>query len=324
MPFEYIIGTGDAQEKRIYFVYFFSSIILGAFVYFRSNRKEGFLKYFLNPKIWISRSAIIDYSYIFFNSLVKVFVLSLIVRLDDYLSFYLVDYLNSWFGYSTLNVNVVVFAFIFLLCLTVIEDFFSFFIHSLFHYIPFLWHFHKVHHSATVLNPITQYRIHPVELICNNITYLFAFGLIHGVFSWLFYDQAYMITSVGVNIFTVVFFFAGANLRHSHVRLTYFSWLENIFISPFQHQIHHSDHPDHFNKNMGSKLAIWDWLFGTLIKSKDVGKIYFGIGEENKDFSTFWKTLFIPFVKVFWMCFHYLKRRVRLFINLCGFVDKRD
>ena len=61
--------------------------------------------------------------------------------------------------------------------------------------------------------------------------------------------------------------FFGANLRHSHVKLKYPSFLEYIFISPHQHQIHHSDNPIHFNKNMGSKLAIWDWLLGTLVLS---------------------------------------------------------
>jgi hypothetical protein len=28
--------------------------------------------------------------------------------------------------------------------------------------VPFLWEFHKVHHSATVLTPVTSIRVHPV------------------------------------------------------------------------------------------------------------------------------------------------------------------
>jgi len=34
--------------------------------------------------------------------------------------------------------------------------------------VPFLWEFHKVHHSANVLTPITAFRVHPVD------TWLFA------------------------------------------------------------------------------------------------------------------------------------------------------
>lgn len=57
---------------------------------------------------------------------------------------------------------------------------------------------------------------------------------------------------------------AGANLRHSHVWISWGPWLEHVFISPAQHQIHHSNDPVHFDRNMGAFLAIWDRLFGTL------------------------------------------------------------
>ena len=38
------------------------------------------------------------------------------------------------------------------------------FSHFLMHKIPFMWEFHKVHHSAEVLTPLTEWRQHPVEL----------------------------------------------------------------------------------------------------------------------------------------------------------------
>lgn len=51
---------------------------------------------------------------------------------------------------------------------------------------------------------------------------------------------------------------------------------------------------------MGSKLAIWDFIFGTLVKSKEAKNIKFGIGkEEGKDFDTFIKSLLSPFKKMF-------------------------
>lgn len=300
MPLDYIFfSSADVNEKRIYYVFFLSSLALGLFVYLTSNRKEGFIRYFFNPKVWLTKSAFVDYLYIFFNAFVKVFLLGFIFKVDKYLAFYFQEELTTWFGYSTLTVNVAVFAIVFLVVLTIVEDFFSFLVHFLMHKIPFFWHFHKVHHSATVMNPITQYRIHPVELLLNNISYLIALGLVHGFFGYLFYEQAPQITSVTKNMFTFVFFLAGANLRHSHVKLTYFPWLEKILISPFQHQIHHSDKAEHFNKNMGSKFALWDLMFGTLILSKNSGKIKFGIGEEGKDFSSFLETLYRPFIKIF-------------------------
>ena len=71
------------------------------------------------------------------------------------------------------------------------------------------------------------------------------------------------------------------------------SYDEYLLISPYQHQIHHSDNPKHFNKNMGSKLAIWDWMFGTLVLSKSASKmtpLFFGNffpGMPDNDFTNF-------------------------------------
>jgi sterol desaturase/sphingolipid hydroxylase (fatty acid hydroxylase superfamily) len=300
MPFQAVFGNGIDVfgEKRIYWIYLISSLLLSFYVYFKDKRSEKLSDYLFNKKVWFSKSAWIDYGFIFFNSIVKVFLLSAILNWGKYLAFYTEDVLVSFFGYSDFELNVLLASGLFLVIFTLVEDFFSFAIHGLFHYLPFLWHFHKVHHSAQVLNPITQYRIHPVELFFNNLVYLLAYGLVYGFFSWLFFNQKNEITTINVNIFSVLFFVWGANLRHSHIKLTYFDWLENIFISPFQHQIHHSDNQKHFNKNLGSKLAVWDKLFGTLVKSKEVSKIKFGIGTENKDFDTFLKNLWMPFVKL--------------------------
>ena len=41
-------------------------------------------------------------------------------------------------------------------------DFGNFFAHWLQHKIPWLWEFHKIHHSAEVLTPVTALRVHPV------------------------------------------------------------------------------------------------------------------------------------------------------------------
>lgn len=150
------------------------------------------------------------------------------------------------------------------------------------------------------MNPFTLYRIHPIELIINNLKSILVYGFVTGIFYYLASGEVGTITFVGVNIFTFSFMFLGANLRHSHVKLKFYSYIENIFISPFQHQIHHSDNPDHFNKNLGSHLAIWDFLCGTLLKSKEVDKIRFGISKsENKNYNSPFKAIYIPFKNLF-------------------------
>jgi uncharacterized metal-binding protein len=50
---------------------------------------------------------------------------------------------------------------------------------------------------------------------------------------------------------------------------------------------------------MGSKLAVWDWLFGTLMRSNQVTELSIGLGEEDKDYNNFLKNLWMPFWKIF-------------------------
>ena len=295
LSFQYFINP----EKRIFYGYLISAIILALFVYVKTKDKKTFLSKTLSKQVWLSASAFTDYSFLVFNSFLKIVLISPFLIWGLRLSYETTEWLNRTVGLANLDLSAFWTLLLYTFCITIANDFVVFITHFLMHKIPLLWEFHKTHHSATVLNPITQYRIHPVELIINNMGAMLVFGLLTGFFDYLSNHHIHPLTYLGANVFSFVFLVLGANLRHSHVKLTYFNWLEYIFISPFQHQIHHSNNERHFNKNMGSKLAIWDWLFGTLIRSKEVENLEVGLGDEDKDYTSFWKNLWIPFKKAF-------------------------
>jgi len=293
MPFSYLI---QAEDKRIYVLYLLSSVLLVFYIFKRSKSLQSFFKYLFHKKVWGSKSAIIDYYFIFFNSYIKIILIAPLLIYGYYLNYYVNDGLHSIFGKSSLQLSATTIIILYTVTLTLFGDLCSYIVHYIMHKTPFFWRFHKIHHSATVLNPITQYRIHPVELLINNLRGVFVIGLVTGIFNYLSVHQIEKWTFIGVNIFHFLFLLWGANLRHSHVKFSYFSALENILISPFQHQIHHSNNPEHYDKNMGAKFAIWDWLFGTLVKSKDVTKkLRFGLGEEDNNYTTFLKNIINPF-----------------------------
>lgn len=295
-----VINYFADSEKRVFFLYLISSTILAYYVYHKTKTNTSFLKYIFNKKVWLSQSSKVDYALIFLNSFVKVFLLGSFVYYGLKLAFITDEFFAHTFGLSENNWSKFEIMLSFTITLTIVKDFTSFITHWLQHKISFLWEFHKIHHSATVLNPITQYRIHPVELVVNNITAVLAFGLTTGFFDYISIHQISEIEFLGANVLSFVFLFYGANLRHSHVKLKYFSWLENVFISPLQHQIHHSDNPMHFDKNLGAKLAIWDWLFGTLIKSNSIKKLTFGLGEsQNIKYKSLLQNLYMPFLNIF-------------------------
>lgn len=149
--------------------------------------------------------------------------------------------------------------------------------HYLMHRISWLWEFHRVHHTAEVLTPLTAARMHPVDsLIFANICAVII-GPVHGLMSYGL-GGAHEALLSGTNIILVVFLCATIHLQHSHIRLTFTGVWSHIVFSPAHHHIHHSDDPRHYNTNFGSCLAVWDWMFGTLVMPTAKQRLNFGTG----------------------------------------------
>jgi sterol desaturase/sphingolipid hydroxylase (fatty acid hydroxylase superfamily) len=168
--------------------------------------------------------------------------------------------------------------------------------HYLSHRVPFLWEFHKVHHTAEVLSPITNFRVHPVDsVVFFNILRIFL-GTTGGVMTYLQLGNAFAVG--GTNAILVAFIFLTVHLQHSHVWVATTGWLGRVILSPAHHQIHHSDNPIHFDKNFGATLSVWDWLFGTLhMPERKRERIHFGIPAQVPSHHTATGGLVTPFVK---------------------------
>ncbi|MEI7805905.1 MAG: sterol desaturase family protein [Hyphomicrobiales bacterium] len=172
--------------------------------------------------------------------------------------------------------------------------------HYLKHRIPALWELHKVHHTAEVLSPLTTFRMHPLDtFIFGNILAVTA-ALTNGVASYMFGDTTYQYALSGNNIILVAFIHIYVHLQHSHMWIVFRGVLGRIFISPAHHQVHHSTNPIHFNKNLGSCLAIWDWLFGTLhVPGKQPEKLTFGVEPAYADAHTITGEFLSPMGRAF-------------------------
>ena len=90
-------------------------------------------------------------------------------------------------------------------------------------------------------------------------------GLVAGIATYLLGRETPSYAIDGTNILLVAFVFAYQQLQHSQFWIPFRGALGRVLMSPAHHQIHHSMDPAHFNSNLGSCLAIWDWLFGTLV-----------------------------------------------------------
>ena len=69
-------------------------------------------------------------------------------------------------------------------------------------------------------------------------------------------------------------------------------------MSPAQHQLHHSDNPQHFDKNFGVALSFWDCICGTFHHSTNT-QLNYGINEKQKvTTKNLWKMYYAPFVEL--------------------------
>ena len=190
---------------------------------------------------------------------------------------------------------------LFTTCLFVVDDASRYYLHRLMHRWPALWAFHRVHHTAESLTPFTVFRTHPVEGVLFGLRSALVQGFLIGVFVFLFYDRVTLLSVLGANVFTAALNLLGSNLRHSPVPISYGKTLESWLISPAQHQIHHSQAREHWNKNFGAFIAVWDRLGNTLEYGSNTQDLTYGLRhqkpQEHQLVTLYWQ----PF-KHCWRC----------------------
>ena len=303
---EYLSNIGNQfidPKKRVFVVYIGISILI-AFLWFILLRKYSLFAAFekiFDKKIFFSKSAKSDYKVFLINQLIMMtispfLITQLTIATALYFYFHTIDWLSVGMFKETLPILVII---AFTTFQFTIDDFSKYIVHRFMHKWPILWSLHKVHHSATVLTPMTVFRTHPLEGIIFSLRSSITQAISISSFIFLFGNSVSLYTVLGVNIFVFIFNILGSNLRHSHVGIRYWRWVEYIFISPAQHQLHHSIAREHHDKNFGAALAIWDYLFRSLHHSVEFETLELGIEKNQKDESHNLKDLYIsPFIEI--------------------------
>jgi sterol desaturase/sphingolipid hydroxylase (fatty acid hydroxylase superfamily) len=136
------------------------------------------------------------------------------------------------------------------LLLFVVADFIQWNVHRWLHYSPWLWEFHKVHHSVEQMGFAAHLRYHWMEtIIYKSVQYIplsmIGFGL----------DDFFILHLVTILI---------GHLNHANVKITY-GPLKYVLNNPVMHLWHHAkDVPaGTHGVNYGISISLWDYLFGT-------------------------------------------------------------
>jgi len=300
------VGIFDLNGRfGLLFLFISYAVAYGLFRYRKHRGLTGaasFWQFIGGSRVNFHRSALLDYRYYFVRATLKIaLVIPVVALVDPYIlrsGDYILFFTNLWGARPELGQDLGL-ALLYGLGVFLVRDFKHYWVHRAFHS-RWLWEFHKVHHSAPVMVPVTASRIHFVEKIVERIASLVCVGLYAGLFYYLCGGEISRYTLFGVTYLVFVFNALAANLRHSHVWLSFGPVVERVLNSPAQHQIHHSDAPRHFNKNFGTNLSIWDWMFGTLYTTTSTPEqINFGTGKRDAErYLTVYSLIVTPFVEI--------------------------
>lgn len=304
-PATAFVGMFADPTNRWFAFYLFVSLVIASCVFVVEARRRpelyraGILQFLFPRRVYAHRSAIADYWFFAVNKLLFVFAFGALIAVSSttaqFAGALLVKFASppglgapTWF--------VVPFT---TLAWALAMDFGLWLGHYLLHKVPILWEFHKVHHSAEVLTPLTAGRTHPID---DALTIIFA-GFFGGVglelCRFLFGPDAVMLGLFQLNILLVLFYFFGFHLRHSHIWLPYKGVWGKLLISPAHHQVHHSSAERHWDKNLGFIFAVWDWMFGTLYPVDEREAFETGMnGREESEYHSVLAMYFLPFLKI--------------------------
>jgi sterol desaturase/sphingolipid hydroxylase (fatty acid hydroxylase superfamily) len=202
--------------------------------------------------------------------------------------------LTSLFGLRPQNPEPLWVWAIIVVAIVVVHDFMNFYTHYLLHRLRVLWEFHAVHHAAEFLLPITNRRFHPGQTIFDNFGKMAGVGLVIGIMSYTFCLPVQDSTIAGLDSYFVVNLLSFYHLRHSHIPMRY-GRLERHFMSPAQHQLHHSREERHGVKNFGLCFSWWDRWFGTIVYSSPNEQFALGLPLAiQHEYDTLGKLLLTP------------------------------
>ena len=131
----------------------------------------------------------------------------------------------------------------------VLADFLQWCVHNLLHRVPWLWAFHKVHHSITTMDWIGNWRFHWMEI------------LVYKSLQWL--PLAWLGASGETGLAVAVVSTLWGDFNHSNLNAG-LGPLGYVFNNPRMHLWHHDVSTEGgVAKNFGIVLSLWDFVFRT-------------------------------------------------------------
>ncbi len=193
---------------------------------------------------------------LFWYTLVQSYILSLFIG-------WLISVIDTLAPFERIHVirdlPIVVQVVIFL----VVHDLYIYWFHRWQHHSGVLWRTHEAHHSATEVDWLSGSRSHSLEIMINQ-TIEFA--------------PIVLLASPEVAIIKGCIDAVWGMYIHSNINVKS-GPLQYLINGPEMHRWHHATDEEAHNKNFSTKIAVWDWLFGTAYRPLDKKPRGYGLGQ---------------------------------------------
>jgi sterol desaturase/sphingolipid hydroxylase (fatty acid hydroxylase superfamily) len=149
-------------------------------------------------------------------------------------------------------------------------DAWTYYWHRINHRIPFLWRFHRVHHSDPHMDVTTANRFHIGEIAISSILRIPLLVLLGAGIDQLALYELLM--------------FAVVQFHHANISVSA-KWdrvLRLFIVTPYMHKVHHSRWQPETDSNYSSLLSIWDRIFRSFRINAKPESIRLGLDEFDR------------------------------------------
>lgn len=162
-----------------------------------------------------------------------------------------------------------------------LTDLVQYWVHRLFHTVPWLWKFHAVHHSARTMDWMAGARMHFLEILVLRSTTVIPMIVL-----------GFSSTAVGSYVFLVYLYstFVHANFGPS------LRWIDRVLVTPRFHHWHHGLEEEAIDVNFAIHFPLFDRLFGTFHMPGERWPEGYGVGGHPVP-KGYWAQFRYPFQK---------------------------
>ena len=139
--------------------------------------------------------------------------------------------------------------------------------HRMNHRVPFLWRFHRVHHSDAQMDVTTASRFHTGEIVLSSAL------------------RIPLILALGVTAWQLVLYetlmFAVVQFHHANIALPprVEAVVNKLIVTPAMHKVHHSRWQPETDSNYSAMLSVWDRLFRSFRRREALREVQLGLDD---------------------------------------------